>query len=55
MKKVRIIKYRINDYILATNLFSDSYDFIKNIYRDRWRIEEYFKYAKYNFSFFTYE
>ena len=51
--KVRIIKYEINKnkYILITNLFSMSYEAIKDLYFDRWSVEEYFKYVKQNFNF----
>jgi len=50
---VRIIKYEINKnkYILITNLFSMSYEAIKDLYFDRWSVEEYFKYVKQNFNF----
>ena len=49
--KIRIIKYSINnnDYYIASNLFDInefSVDKIKQIYHDRWTIEEYFKHIK---------
>jgi len=49
--KIRIITYVINNnkYYLATNLFDyEEYPLIKlqNLYHQRWKIEEYFKYIK---------
>jgi len=53
--KRRIITYEINSnkYYLATNLFdSETYsaETLKQLYHSRWDIEEYFKYAKKQFS-----
>ena len=58
--KTRIIKYKIGtkNYNLATNLF-DTEEFtinrLKQIYHERWTIEECFKYMKRNFDFGTSE
>jgi len=55
-RKVRIIKYKIEEknYYLATNLFDSNeftIDILKQIYHERWTIEEFFKYIKRNFNF----
>ena len=46
--KMRIITYKIKNktYYMATNVFDYTLNIIKNIYHDRWKIEEYFKYIK---------
>lgn len=46
--KMRIITYKIKGkpYYMATNVFDYSTNIIKNIYHDRWKVEEYFKYIK---------
>lgn len=45
--KLRLIKYEINDtiYILGTTLTDKKYtlDFLKELYKDRWQIEEFYK------------
>lgn len=48
--KVRIIKFVIDNqsYHVATNVYDYSINLIKQIYHDRWSIEEYFKYIKQN-------
>ena len=50
--KIRIIKYVINNksYYMATNVYDYSISLIKQIYHDRWQIEEYFKYIKQNMN-----
>lgn len=52
---IRIITYTINNnnYYIATNLFdTDAYDIpkIKQLYFDRWSVEEYFKFLKTHFN-----
>ena len=46
--KIRIVRYMIEDkkYYIATNVFDYSIDTIKQIYHDRWKSEESFKYQK---------
>ena len=54
--KMRVITYTINEhkYYLATNLF-DSKEYsitkLKDLYHQRWKIEEYFKYIKKTMTF----
>lgn len=53
--QIRVIKYTINDknYYLGTNLFDNKkYTVLtlKQLYHDRWSIEEYFKYVKKHFN-----
>lgn len=47
---IRVIKYTIDDksYYLATNLFTNDIDYFKNMYHERWHIEEFFKTLKCN-------
>ena len=47
---IRIVRYKINNnsYYLATNVFDYSIDLLKQIYHDRWTVEEYYKYIKHN-------
>ena len=58
--QTRIVKYKIGDqmYYLATNLYDDNeftIDKLKQLYHERWTIEESFKYMKRNFNFGTSE
>ena len=53
--RLRIVKYIINNnnYYLATNLFDKneySINILKNLYHERWTIEEYFKLVKKNMT-----
>ena len=50
--KIRIIKYVINgkSYHMATNVYDYNINLIRQIYHDRWQIEEYFKYIKQNMN-----
>ena len=43
--KLRIVTYTIKDknYYIVTNIFDFTLGLIKNIYHDRWKIEEYYK------------
>jgi len=48
--RLRIITYTINNksYYIATNVYDYTLELIKNIYHDRWKVEEYFKFMKKN-------
>lgn len=53
---VRIVSYKIGEtkYHLLTNLFNKieyPIEILKQLYHDRWSIEEFFKYIKNNFTF----
>ena len=53
--KLRLVKYTINDtiYVLGTTLTGKNFtiNVLKNLYKQRWSIEEYFKTIKYCLSF----
>lgn len=53
--QLRIVSYKINKnkYYMATNLPATDFDIdkIKQLYHQRWAIEEFFKYIKSNFNF----
>ena len=53
--KLRIIKYTIDNetYYIGTTLLETNFtiDVLKDLYKKRWSIEEYFKFIKYSMSF----
>jgi hypothetical protein len=53
--KVRLVKYKIKkqDYVLCTTLMDKKFtvEYFKNLYKERWKIETYFRYVKYCLSF----
>ena len=50
--KIRIIKYTIKDkpFYLSTNIFDNDITFFKELYHNRWFIEEFFKTMKHDLS-----
>lgn len=53
--KIRIIKYTIGNapYYLSTNIFDNNINFFKEMYHNRWFIEEFFKTIKHDLSLYN--
>lgn len=56
--KLKLVKYKIEDklYVLGTTLTDKNYDLslLRDLYKKRWSIEEYFKCIKYDISFLNF-